>query len=160
MSKFNNFMQRIDNQMLNSSKTFEKFLNLNSCYAGLNREIQDYNQIISRYLDTAIISIVLMPSYFAYVLVYQNLNPKMSNFFVNVLISDVSTLLLVIGSCASVSRSNNRISRITLKFYGISNQHNWLMTTQYVQVNQINRKKIIDFFQSIFLHRSIQSIRI
>ena len=135
LDKAKHLVENLNQRSFKNKKIFYfKFLHLNRFYAELTTEIKDYNHVLSRYLDILFLILIIVICYITYLFIFVELNPFLTITLVNIHSGHVLSLFSVIGSCASISRSNVQMNKLTLQLYNIANRQKLFDRTQFYQV--------------------------
>ena len=113
---------------------YRKFVQQSRVHVKLLRELEDYNQIIGRYLDITFLLFLIIISYITYLLFLTEINILLNLLLINIYIYHIGSLVFVISSCTSITRFNLEMTKITIKLYNIFYQKCLLSPFQMEQV--------------------------
>ena len=103
-----------------SHLVYAKYVNINRSYGKLLCEINDYNQIISRFLDNSFFLFITVIAYLTFILFFNKTNFVITVFFILLHVSNIITLSCLILACSTITAGNEAMSKRTLKLFNIS----------------------------------------
>ena len=99
---------------------YVKYVHVNRSYGKLLCEINDYNQIISRYLDIIFFIFIIIIAYLSFILFLNTTILLISAIIASIYISNIMIVVCVILACASITTGNEAMSKRTLQLFNIS----------------------------------------
>ena len=99
---------------------YVKYAHVNRFYGKLLCEINDYNQIISRYLDISFFLFITIVAYLTFLLFFNETNLITAVVFANVYASHLTILCCLILACSTITKGNEAMSKRTLQLFNIS----------------------------------------
>ena len=112
------YAEKSDNRK--SQMVYVKYVHVNRSYNKLLCEINNYNQIIGRYLDMIFFVFISVIAFMVFILISKSLNFLLIAIFTIMCISHIIVLSIVILACASITTGNEAISKRTLQLFNIS----------------------------------------
>ena len=99
---------------------YVKYVHVNRSYGKLLCEINNYNQIISRYLDIIFFISITIIAYLTFILYLNTTNFMITVTFIIIHMSHIMILSIVILSCSTITTGNVDMSKRTLQLFNIS----------------------------------------
>ena len=112
---------------------YAKYVRVNRSYGKLLCEINDYNQIISRYLDIIFLLFIAIIAYFTFLLYFNKTYFLITAVFTVIYMSHIMILSIVILTSASITTGNEAMSKQTLQLFNISLKRHY-HTVQLIKV--------------------------
>ena len=108
------------NQQRKSQLVYVKYASVSRSYNKLLCEINEYNQIISRYLDISFFLYVTIIAYLTFLLFFNETNFVTAVAFILIYASHLAILCCVILTCSTITTGNEAMSKRILQLFNIS----------------------------------------